>query len=231
MSKSTPNILSNIAKRGLIKEYALFLKIKRLHKNSVIYKPKKLHEKLNCSRTKVRRILGIIISEGWGYYSKGNLVLNSAETIHYNLEYYKPKNYIKVHSVEDIYIELLNQKLRQQKFVKDKISDLKSNSGKSKKAIKFFKGEKGFIKDEQIKGDIGTGLETLSIVLGYSEGHTGYLMRYLNSCGLIEIKRREPKLIDFTPNLNIKYIPKGYFLKNNTYLYKRLTNVITIPEL
>lgn len=228
--KSTPTILTHIANLGLIKEYNYFLKIKSIHSNSVIYKPKKLHEKLNCSKTKINRLLAIIIEQGWGYYSKGHLVLNSAETIHNNYHHKKSKYYIEIKNREDIHLELLKQKLRQQAFIKDKISDLKSNSGKAKKAIKFLQGEKKFITNEQLNGKQGTGLQTLSSVFGYSEGHTGYLLRQMDSSGLITIKRRKPVLKSFVPNFPIKYIPKGYYLKNNCFLYQFQTNII-IPEL
>lgn len=232
MAKSTPNILSNIAQRGLIKEYATFLKVKSLHKNSVIYKPKKLHLKLNCSLTKSNRIIRIIINEGWGYYSKGHLVLNSAATIHYNLTEYKPKTFVKVFSIEDIYTELLKNKIRQQTFINNIKSDLESKSSKAaKKAITFLRGEKGFINDEQLINKTGTGLQTLSKVLGYSEGHTGHIIRYLSSCGLLEITRRKPVLIDYAPFIKLSYLPSGCFLKNNCFVYQRLSNKIKVDDL
>lgn len=225
--KSTNNILSYIAKHGLIKEYALFLKIKRLHKNSVIYKPNKLHEKLSCSRTKVRRILGIIISEGWGYYSKGNLVLHSAETIHYNLEDYKPKNFIKVHSVEDIYLELLKNKLRQKKYIENKISDLQSYSRKVvKAAYKKLGGEKKVI-------DYGTSIKTVSGIYNLSVASCSRILNKLAKNGLISIQKRFDSFGQFNYHtfLHLQSIHKGIFVSKGNNMIVKQTSIISILEL
>lgn len=227
--------LTYIVKNKLIKELSFAIKIKRLYGNSVIYKAniKNLPSLLLCSRSKVNRAIKIIIDNDWGYWSKQNLVLRSGRAIHDILTETtsgKLLQFIQIRSIEDIQLEILKNKLRQQEFVNNHKSNLESNSLKKsnsgKKAVDFFRGEKGYIKDEQINTKIGTGLETLSKVYCYSEGYTGYLMRYLERCGLITIKRHSPQLIDCIPNMDKRYIPKGYFLKNNCFLYKRKTNTI-----
>jgi DNA-binding MarR family transcriptional regulator len=225
--KSTPNILTHVAKNKLIKEYAFFLKIKSLHSNSVIYKPKQLYKVLKVSRSKINRHLAIIIEQGWGYYSKGNLVLNSAKTIHYNLEGYLPKHFTEIKSIEDIYLFLLKNKLAQKSFISNKISDLQSHSRKVvKSAYKYLGGEKKLFDD-------GLSLKTLSATFGMSASNCTNVLKKLLKMGLISVQKRFESFGQFNYHrfLLLKETYKGLYRSKGNNMIRNLSNKISILEL
>ena len=224
MSKSTNNILTHIAAKSLIKEYALFLQIKRLHKNSVIYKPKKLHEKLKCSRTKSNRIVAIIIREGWGYYHNSNLVLKSVKNVHLLYNDFNPKNKLEINSEDDIYLELLKNKLRQKKYIESKISDLKSCSSKVvKSALKVLKGEKKVT-------DFGTSVKTIAKLFNVSVASASRITKRLAKNGLIFIQKRFDNfgVYDKPKFIALQSIHKGIFVNRYGFISKRLSSIITL---
>ena len=227
MSKSTPNILSNVAQNGLIKEYAFFIQIKSLHSNSVIYNPNQLYKVLNCSRTKINRHLAIIIKQGWGYYSNKFLVLNSAKKIHFNLTGYKPKNFTEIKSIDTIYLFLLKNKLSQKSFISNKISNLQSHSRKIvKSSYKYLGGERKLFDD-------GLSLKTLSATFGMSASNCTNILKRLLKKGLISIKKRFESFGSFNYHkfLILKETYNGLYRSRGNNMIRNLSNQITILEL
>lgn len=226
--KSTPNILSNIAHRGLIKEYAFFIELKFLFSNSVIYKDtiKKLPEIMGYSRTKINRGIKVIIDEGWGFWSSQNLCLKSTKNIHLLYDIYEPKFTVTINNIDDIYLELLKNKIRQKDFIASKVSDLKSYSRKVvKAAYKKLGGEKEITDD-------GLSLKTLTKVFNMSVTQVARIIKNLRLKGFISVQKRFESYGQFNYHyfleLQSKY--KGIFRSKGNNIIRVRSNKITILE-
>ena len=226
MPKSTPKILLDIAEKKLIKEYALFLKIKGLYSNSVVYNIKTLHTVLKCSRTKTNRIYKIIQDNNWGKIENNHLILFSAKNIHFELFGFYPKKFIQIESIEDIHFNLLKQKLQQKEFINKKVSDIKSRSSKVvKSSLKYLKGERKLF-------DEGISLKSIAATFNVSIGSIHSYLKKLVKRGLISIKRRYEFLGDFSIYLfnHLKETHKGIYIYKGG-IVKNLSSKITLLEL
>jgi len=215
--KTTYCILEHIASRKRIKEFANFLALKALYSNSCIYNTKRLPKLLNVSRTKANRLISIIIKEEWGHFHNGHLILKSAKEIHKNITNFDAKNFIEVHSKEDIYYLLLKNKLNRKEYIKTKINDLNSYSSKTVKAAmkKLKLGESDFVSN-------GTSLQSIAKNFNLSKSHTGNMLNVLKKLGFIKIERVRTCFGDYNPHLfnylnethTGLYVARGLILKN-----------------
>lgn len=218
--------LEYIARHKLIKEYTFFIELKTLFANSCIYKEtvKELPKLLNCSKSKVNRGIKVIIDENWGHWHSQNLILKSADNIHFLYSEYKAKNFENVNSKDDIYLALLKNKLKRKQYIEDKISDLQSYSRKVvKAAYKKLGGVKKVI-------DHGTSIKTVSKVFNLSVASCSRILNTLAKKGLISIQKRFDSFGQFNYHtfLHLQSLHKGIFVSKGNNMIVKQTSIITI---
>lgn len=177
-----------------IQQIALYYKLKYTYHNSTIYNwtYKKISHKLSYSYYLTRKNIKWLISEGFAYKHKNNLVLLSTEKLNKNiLTHYSKKRYklliIKhkytVKNVEnELRFLLLTRKVSHQRYlysVKADIIKLKDGSLKvnTKKAKKLLRLETDLDCSEKPSSKVYFGMRKLSEFLGTSHTETSRILK------------------------------------------------------
>lgn len=122
MIDSTLNInitqVVDFGKCGLIKEYAHFLYLKSLYKNSCVYNYTHLglSKKSRLSRAAVKKHVSLFLELGWCRIHSGNLIFNKRDSFDENKQRVKEKFKIRSTVKEilyDLYLVILKNKQKQ----------------------------------------------------------------------------------------------------------------------
>lgn len=232
--------IQHIVDNQLVKEFVFFMKIKSLNTNSVVYKSslKFLPQYLQCSRSKVDRMLFIFKKEGWVSVSKnGHIKFLSGKEIE---QIYKKTipfffKYFKAETEDDINLEILNNKIKQRSYIDNKISYQKQIAKKkfiSKKEYKFLNRtpDVRYFYDNVNQFS----LMTLAKFFNCSKSKIFNILKRLELLGKIKIERQFKILSEFKDKESLIYFHSIYnysYINKNSILIKRPSLITLVKDI
>lgn len=203
--------------------------------SSCIYKKTLKNPKLylGWSKTKLKDFTDWAIKNNWGRWHHQNFILISAEKIN-RLYETQIRHHVKIQTKDDIYLELLKNRLRQKDFDDRKKADFNysANSRKTKSAINYLKKSGRPFPDgeDKIKIDAGISLKTIAATFGVSVATTHGILKRLFKSGLIAIKKRFTNFgrLDQQSFLALQSLYNGVFKNKYNIIMKLDTSIISI---
>lgn len=237
------SIIQFATDRDVVNTLAIWLKLKGLYKNTVIYKFNytKLSERIGRSHGSLRKHIKLMMEYGWVKITKeGHLHLTGIN----KLKKYEKEKCVLVKILDCVkeqrillrYIIIHKNIKRQERILKRKSEIFKKatieHSKLSKKDLKWVMKNGGLIEFEKTFQDYTTLSNNKIGKLFKKSKWTGHrIQKLLNKSNLIKSKIRL-RFVKICTLLEYNYLYRGtkfIFNRTNGFLYERLSNSISIP--